>query len=450
MIRLILLMILQTVFTTAVYTQDDSDKYETQDSADVDIESLVEQTTEVEDSQLPDVYENERSVTKQDGLGKTSLEIRSRASQKLQMSEGYSDNKYLGSPLKSYQRIKMNQGKNLSVGILFEKDAGERKVSDFTNGFMGYKSDGLISSVIHGDYTVEGGQGLSSWWGNDLRKGSNITAGTIREKRGLTSHLSADENGFLRGGAAKLKLSNLSALIFYSQKYLSATVDSLNEITSIYPTGYYRTESEIAKRSKLREILYGVRTLYKFSEMKRVGFTYYRNSFSKHLRFGGGNGFSGAQYSIASLDYSFKFNEINMYGELSSHNQKYVSALSAILITPAKYVKVVSVYRNYSSKYFARYANPFGENLGGANEEGFYFGIELSPFKSLNLSAYSDQFKFPKSSSICYPARGSEYFIQVDNGMFTKVKLSLRYRRKSTAVNQKISDDSNRELEFIK
>jgi hypothetical protein len=449
MIKIILLMILQTVFTATIYSQDDSDKYGNQDSTDVDLETLVEQTTEEEDSQLLDVCEKEKSTFEGVGFGRTSLEVRSRISQKIQKSEGYNDDKYLGTPLKSYQRIKMNRGKNISAGILLEKDAGERKVNDFTNGYIGYKSDGLISSFVLGDYIVEGGQGLSLWRGYDLRKGSNITAGTIREERGLTSHLSADENGFLRGVAAKFKLSNLSTILFYSQKYLSASIDSVNNVTSIYTTGYYRTASEIAKRSKLREILYGARAFYNFADNKRIGFTYYQSLFSNRLQLGGGNGFSGDKYSIVSLDYSLKLNEINIYGELSSHNRKYVSGLSGVLITPSKYVKIVSVYRNYSSKYFARYANPFGENTGSANEEGFYLGIELSPFKKINLSAYSDQFRFPKSFSICYPTMGSEYFIQVDNGVFPKMKLSLRYKRKSSDVSQKISDIANREIEII-
>jgi hypothetical protein len=128
----------------------------------------------------------------------------------------------------------MNQGKNISAGILLEKDVGERKVNNFTNGFIGYKSDGLFSSVMLGDNIVERVQSLSLWRGYDLRKCSNITAGTIREERGLMSHLSADENGFLRGGAAKFKLSNLSAIIFYSQKNLSSSIDSINKAASIY------------------------------------------------------------------------------------------------------------------------------------------------------------------------------------------------------------------------
>jgi len=446
MIRIILLMV---VFTSVIFSQVDSIKYNDPDSTEVDLESLVEQTNEEEDSQLLDLLEKEKPTPVGDGFGRMSLEIRSRVSQKLQRSDGYKTGGYLGTPLKSYQRIKMSQGKNITAGILLEKDPGEKEVNDFTNGFIGYKSDGFVSSIVLGDYTVEGGQGLSLWRGYDLRKGANITGGTIREERGLKSHLSADENGFLRGAAAKFKLSNLSTIIFYSQKYLGASVDPFDEVTSIYMTGYYRTESEIAKRSKFREILYGTHVLYNFRQDKRFGFTYYNSSFSKDLRLGSGKGFKGDKYSIVSFDYSIKFNPLKMYGELSSLHGKYVSGLSGVSITPSKDVKVVSVYRNYSSKYFARYANPFGENIGGANEEGYYFGIELSPFKTINLSAYSDQFSFPQSSSIVYPTRGNEYFIQVGCGLFPKLKLSLRYRIKSTDMSQKISVFTNREIEIV-
>jgi hypothetical protein len=105
MIRMMLLMVLQTVFTVALFSQDDSDKYGNQDSANADLESFVEQTTEEEDSQLLDILGQEKSTPEEIGFGNISLEIRSRLSQNIQRSSGYNDSKYLGSPLKSYQKI---------------------------------------------------------------------------------------------------------------------------------------------------------------------------------------------------------------------------------------------------------------------------------------------------------------------------------------------------------
>jgi hypothetical protein len=449
MIKYFILLILSLQITNFGLSQGSADDSTFVDSVEADVESLAEQTTEQEDSPLLDVLEKENLNTADVGFSGTSIQMRSRLTQRLQKTSGYKTGKYLGTPLKSYQMLKLKQGKNISCGILFEKDAGELKFNDFTSGFIGYKSDGFITSVIVGDYSVETGQGLSLWKGYDVCKGPDITAGTIRESRGLTYHLSSDETGYLRGMAMSFKISNLKTMIFYSRKSLSASMDSLNQIRSIYTAGYYRTETEIAKRSKLDELLYGVNTNLKLADVYRLGITYYHSSFAKQLHLEGGNGFTGDRYSIFGVDYLLQFSRINLYGETVSYNGKYSSGLSGVSIMPAKSVKIVSLYRNYSPKYFVRYANPFGESLGGSNEEGYYFGIELSPIKLFTLSAYFDQFKFPKPSSIIYPSFGNELLIQIVSRLSTKIQILVRYKTKNSELNRRISDGYSREIEIV-
>lgn len=419
------------------------------DSTEVYVESQDEQMMDEEDSQLLDVFETEKPIPADIDFWKTSIEIRSRFTRKLQTVKGYESGKYLGSPLKSYQRVKLNQGKYITAGILIEKDAGEKKVNDFINGFISYKSSGIISGVILGDYIVEAGQGLVLWRGYDFSKGASITTGTIRKGRELRSQLSSDENGFLRGAAVTLRLSNLSTLIFYSQKYLGASIDTLGELKSIYTTGYYRTETEIFKKSKLKETLLGARGVYEFDEEKTFGITYYQTSFSNILRFDGSGKFIGKKYSVLGTDYSLKFNELKLYGEVAANDNKNISGISGILISPFRAVHIVSLYRNYSPNYFSRYSNPFGEKFGGSNEEGFYFGIELRPIKSVILSSYFDQFVFPKSSSINYPSRGNEYFIQLTYRVNSQLNLAVRYREKRSDVNQKVLDTFSRDIQII-
>jgi hypothetical protein len=410
---------------------------------------MAEQLMDEEDSQLLDVFETEKPVSAGIDFWKTSVEIRSRVTRKLQTAKGYESGKYLGSPLKSYQRVKLNQGKHITAGILIEKDAGERRFNDFINGFINYKSSGTISGFILGDYIIEAGQGLVLWRGYDFSKGASITTGTIRKGKELRSQLSSDENGFLRGAVVNLRLSTLSTLIFYSQKYLGASIDSLGEIKSIYTTGYYRTETEISKKSNLKEALFGVRGVYEFDEEKKLGITYYQTYFSNTLRFDGSGKFVGKRYSVLGTDYLLKFNELKLYGEVAANDNKNISGISGILINPFRAVHIVSLYRNYSPNYFSRYSNPFGEKFGGSNEEGFYIGVELRPIKSIIISSYFDQFVFPKSSSINYPSRGNEYFLQLAYRVNSQLNLTIRYREKRTDVSQKVLDTFSRDIQII-
>ncbi|MDP2872391.1 MAG: hypothetical protein Q8P31_07650, partial [Bacillota bacterium] len=224
---------------------------------------------------------------------------------------------------------------------------------------------------------------------------------------------------------------------------------SFNNVTSIYNTGYFRTESEISKRANLVEILYGSRVSYNYRDKLKLGVTGYTTEFSKNLFLYSGKKYTGRRYGIVGSDYIIKFDEIKLFGELAYSFKKYSSVVTGILITPSPQVKLLSLYRNYSYGYFGRYANPFGENYGGSNENGFYIGMQLTPFRRFKISAYYDQFIFPVSSSLNYPVRGNEKFMQLESKLIKNIDIYLRYRQKQVDKKVKISDDFNRDLGIL-
>ncbi|MDI6779708.1 MAG: hypothetical protein QME25_05890 [Bacteroidota bacterium] len=443
------IIILLLIFCNLSFSQYEIDTLVYEDTSETYIEELMEQTTEEEDSPLLDVTEFEMPVVDKVNLRKTSIALRSRVSRKLQLAQGYVSGKYLGTHLKSYQRVRVEQGENVSAGLLFEKDAGEKYFNDFTNGYIQVKDIWLLKSLILGDFIFESGQGLVLWRGYDFQKGAIITAGTFKEGKELKPHLSSDENGFLRGAAASFEFSNISASIFYSRKYLSASIDSFNNVTSIYNTGYFRTESEISKRANLVEILYGSRVSYSYRDKLKLGITGYTTEFSRNLFLYSGKKYTGQKYGIAGSDYIVKFGEIKLFGELAYTSTKYSSGVTGIMITPSSQVKLLALYRNYSHGYFGRYANPFGENYGGSNENGFYVGMQLAPVKRFKVSGYYDQFVFPVSSSLNYPVHGNEKFLQLESKFIKNIDIYLRYRQKQVDKKAAISDDLNREVGII-
>ncbi len=437
MIRFIQLFLIFVWFSPALSQID------TEDTTDVEIENLVEQTTEEEDSQLLDVFETEPTLVQKYIWSLPSVDVRSRIRQKLQTSRGYNEGKYLGSPVVSYQRMKINQGENISGGLLVEKDAGERKFNDYNNYFIRIQNLGFIKSVVIGDYVIEAGQGLVMWRGYDFTKGANIKAGSIRKGRDLMPHLSADGVGFLRGFATHLNWRRFNGLIFYSSKNLSASVDSLGNVTSFY-SGYYRTNSEIAKRENLNEKVFGARAAYDLYGDFKFGLTWVTSSYSKQIKAAGNNLFSNYGF-----DYTLKMNRISLYGEIASNSKMDLSGISVLAISPNAFVDVVALYRNYSPNYFNRFANPFGESFGGSNEEGFFIGLELKLFRGIKLIGYSDKFVFPKSKELNFSKRGNEYFTQFDYKINKNLFVTLRYKNKSSDDFQKNLDEMNREIKII-
>lgn len=413
------------------------------DTTDVEIEKLVEQTTDEEDSQLLDALETELTIVRKNIWSLPSVALRSRIRQNLQTSRGYNEGKYLGNSVVSYHRIKLNQGENISGGLLVEKDAGEIQFNDYTNYFIRIQKLGFIKSVLIGDYVIEAGQGLVMWRGYDFTKGANIKAGSIRKGRELMPHLSADEAGFLRGATFQLQWRSFSGLIFYSNRNLSASLDSAGVVTSFY-SGYYRTNSEIAKRANLNEKVLGARTTYDLYGDFKFGLTWFMSSYSKQIKSAGNNSFSNYGF-----DYAFKKNRFSLNGEVAANSNMDFSVISVLTINPNAFVDVVALYRHYHPNYFNKFANPFGESFGGSNEEGFFIGIELKLLKGIKLIGYSDKFVFPKSKELNFSKRGNEYFSQCEYQLNKNLFVTLRYKIKSSDDFQKVIDDMNREIRII-
>jgi hypothetical protein len=183
-----------------------------------EFESLVEQSTDDENSALLDLLDTS-AVEK-------NLLLRSRFIQRIQQSKGFENQNYLGTPLRAYQRMKFTAGSQYSAGVLIEKDPGEQRMNDFASGYFAVRSLGPITALVVGDFLLEAGQGVTFWRGYDIQKGANVVAPAHRKARGVIPYSSSDENYFLRGGAVNLSFEPLSVAVFYSDRTLSASVDT--------------------------------------------------------------------------------------------------------------------------------------------------------------------------------------------------------------------------------
>ena len=384
-------------------------------------EILVEQTPEVEDDPLLDLLAA-------DLTGERSVEVRSRLTQRVQSPIGYRNGAYIGSALKSYQRIKFRQG-SLSGGILSTKDPGEPHLNEFITANLVYRSGSTLSEIVIGDYRIEAGQGIAFWRGHDITKGGNVVAPVMREARGLRDALSADEASYFRGAVATLVAGPVSSTVFYSTRSLNAAVDSEGTATSLYNSGYFRTLSEQNKRNTFGEKIFGVHTLATFDGVGTVGVSAYRANFGRSLLLEGGKKFTGADVALAAVDYDLKFGQLSLFGEWGAANSA-IGGISGILLRPANAMSIVGAIRHYALTFFSLHGLGFGERSGTSNETGVYFGLHLPLTRSIRASAYIDQYRFPAGTVTSgFPLDGEDMFVEFESASIRRVALTLRFQR---------------------
>ncbi len=390
------------------------------------LEDLLEQSAE--DSPILDVINNETH----DKSSKSSVAVRSRMIQKIQESAGYTEGTYLGSSLKSYQRITAAQGDKLSAGMLIAKDAGERRFNEFTSWNLTLSNLGFLSKAVVGSYRIEAGQGIALWRGYDFSKGADVVAPVKKKARGLIASLSTDEVEYFKGGAANISIGSLWATMFYSQRHLSASVDTLGNVTTLYSSGYFRTESEQSKRDNLTEKLLGTRASYRFSDRDQIGATFYQTMFSFPLLFDEGKRFSGDRYSLLALDYNLNYRSMTAFGEWARVNST-IGGISGLFIIPNDDVTLVASIRSYPYQFISLHGLGFGERSSMYNEHGVYIGMRLRLMRSLILSSYYDQFTFPEATSVSrFATKGNDLLAELQASPFKKLTATVRYQRKQT------------------
>jgi hypothetical protein len=208
------------------------------------------------------------------------LNFRSRVIQDLQIRNGFSNNSFLGSPQKLYNRLKLIYPGKMNIGVLFEKDAGETSVSDFSSFNFSVKNLSFINNLTIGDYLIEFGQGLAIWSPYGFSKGSDAVGTSSRNARGIIPYTSSEENNFMRGAAVNFSILNISLSAFFSSHKIDASIDTATDkINSIIIDGYHRTENEIRKKDALGENIFGMKLSRLFDDNLHIGFLYYKSSY---------------------------------------------------------------------------------------------------------------------------------------------------------------------------
>jgi len=368
----------------------------------------------------------------------------SRVSSEIEKRKGFMNDAYPGSPLKILNKIRLAVGdkevplastiSTIEVGALTEKDPGERSIANFSGGFGCISLPVFSTQIIIGNYQVEAAEGLIFWRASAMSKGSNVIAPTCKNGSGIHPYLSTDENSFLQGIAASLEFSSVHFQMFYSNKPVNATIDSLGQISSTDQSGLFRTENELHKQKSTRETLIGCRAIAYLCEGLKLGGTVYRTHFKNPLILKNGNGEITPQLWMQGMDISYTNRNIDLFTELAADRSHEIAMIGGMNYEPMTSLSVSFVVRKYPPEFQSIHGNAFGESGRDVqNENGVYVGVKVQPIDWVCVSTYYDQFNHPQPTQFIPAAsHGNDFLALAECQITNTFQLAFRYKRKES------------------
>jgi hypothetical protein len=361
--------------------------------------------------------------------------ILARASQTLERSKGFladhslPGNFYPGSPLQFLLRYKYQYKNLLQYGVTGEKDAGEQFFKgkqqqgfDFYSVHFFAKDIGSIKALVLGDFTVNLGQGLIQWQSLAFKKSADPMH-IKREGAILKPYNSAGEINFHRGAGITIAKSKWAVTFFVSKKKIDANLvtdtsqNREDHISSLQTSGYHRTKSEADDKAVQSQFAVGGNCSYQYKRLHLgLNAVWYRFKLPIQKSMEPYNLYAVSKSSFGnySMDYSYTFRNLHLFGEAASYNNLYKAMLTGLLLSTTPAVDLSFLYRGISKGYHALYANAFTENTNAVNETGFYSGISIHPGTIWKIDAYADLYQFPwLKFRVSAPSGGSDYLIQI-------------------------------------
>lgn len=352
--------------------------------------------------------------------------------------KGY-EHTYLGPSVYNSVKYTFRYRDQLYAGGVAEKDAGEPFAAlhnsygyDYYSFYLLLQNCGRLKSLAVGNYRLSFGQGLVM--STDYLMGKTIYASSFNNRStGIKRHSSTDEYNYFRGVATTVALTKrLSVSAFYSHRNMDGVVTD-GEITSVYKTGLHRSRKEADKKNLLTSQLTGGNVSYQQNHI-RLGITgvYYvfNRPYEPELTGYSKYNIHGNHFYNLGIDYAYRWRRFSFQGETAIGKQGWAS-LNRLQYSPVQDIQFILIHRFYSYDYWAMYAHSFGEGSTVQNEQGYYVGLETTPFSHWRFFVSFDLFSFPwKKYRINKPSCGTDGLIQATFTPRTNLSMYLKYRYK--------------------
>jgi hypothetical protein len=366
-----------------------------------------------------------------------------------------------GSQWKILSKYKYSDG-GISLGFTIEKDPGEKflygtpLLPDFLSANISYKGNGIIKTIIIGDYSAHFGQGTNINT-SSRRMLSLNSVGFMSGTDEIKPYTSSDENNFLRGVATELTIKNLTTIFFFSDNKRDATIVtpgcSPEYIESFINTGLHNTISLYKKKDAVKEIIYGVNLTYNLRNIK-VGFTYSGDRLSVPVypleKVDNIFDFHGDLNNLYSIYYNSIIKKILLYGEYSLNDNLRHALVQGLTSRLTDRLTINFLYRDYDARYTGLHAKGPGSSSITANERGLLGNFTFEMAKHLIVSGGCDIQYYPWMRYRCSsPSYGTKKELELKFNPSDKLTINALYNYKLSITNSQETEGIQKQNNII-
>lgn len=249
----------------------------------------------------------------------------------------------------------------LRAGFVLEKDAGESffrasnpQGFDYLSAYISVKGRRWLKQCLLGDYQLQFGQGLAMGMGFQV---SDVSPEGVRNQAyGLKPHTSANESQFLRGAAATLGLGrHWDVTLFLSVRRVDASVEN-GICRSLTSTGYHRTLSEIQKKRRQQQEVYGAYVAYHGKSLHlgtSACFLHYALPVEPEVKPYSRFRFRGQELWNVSADFSWNYRRAVFFGEAAVDAQGSPAAVVGLLHPASNRLQFSALLHAYPKEHRA-------------------------------------------------------------------------------------------------
>ncbi len=378
----------------------------------------------------------------------------------IKLPEGELGSRFLGDRNRYYFRFRHFYENKLSYGITAEKDPGEefftgsnRYGFDFYSAHFYLKDyNKTIKTIAIGDYSVSFGQGLILHSGFGSGKSAAVM-NIKRNRRIIKPFTSVSETNFFRGAATTLGFGQnieFTALVSYRGRDGNLIDPSLiaNELvfqsfTALQLSGLHRTEAEIADENAIMDLSFGGSLKYQKRNW-HIAVNSLHSKLNKTLQINplpyNRYYFNGDQLTNLSIDYSWIYQNFNLFGETAISDNGSIATINGLLIGLDRKVDLSILHRYFPKDYQSLNPNPFAESGGARNENGFYIGLIINPNAHWQLGGYFDIYQHPwLRYNADAPSHGYEYRARATYFLKRKLAIYVELRNEIKEINQSLN-----------
>lgn len=355
--------------------------------------------------------------------------------------KGLRTKKFKGAGYESYSKLRISSGRNITGGLLSQKDLGESNIFDHYSGFVQWADINNDYKIILGNYRIQLGHGLVFSSPYSIQK-SVFTLAPLRfRSSGGRPYLSSSESSGFTGLFVNYSAIDQFAFdVFYSNNLRDATFDDNSFlITGFDFTGYHRSQSELDKKNLLKEKTVGVHTNIEIFNTFNFGVIYSHVTFDPAIVF---NEQTQSENNLRRDFYRFSDDHINLYSiYFNSHLPPFLITGEIASSNLNKFSKSVNILMQEKNSGIGfkwwhipvQFQSPFGRSFANSQafpqgEQGVYAGVKHKLYEKLLFSSYwTIEKKLWRTYFDPLPTMSKDFLFNVNFSAAEKTDLAFKY-----------------------